>query len=198
MNRLQRALLKLQADLRQLGLRWALIGGLAVSLRSEPRTTRDLDLVVTVTGNREALSVVRDFMSRGYRVDAIREHLELDRLVSVALVAEDPEIRGVVVDLMFASSGIEEEVVAASEMLDVLPGFPVPVATTAHLLALKTLAGRAKDVTDFATLAQHASERDLQEAREMLELISRRPGYDRGKDLQAEFARLLERAPREI
>ena len=98
---------------------------------------------------------------------------------------------------MFASSGIEEEVVAASETLEILPGAAAPVATRAHLLALKTLAGRRKDVTDFATLAQHASERDLQEAREALELIARR-GYDRGKDLQVEFARLLERAPEEI
>jgi hypothetical protein len=71
------------------------------------------------------------------------------------------------------------------------------VATTAHLLALKTLAGREKDVVDFATLVQFASRRDLLAAREALELISRRE-YDRGKDLQTEFVKLLERAPREI
>ncbi len=197
MNWLQPALLKLQVDLRHLGLHWALIGGLAVSLRGEPRTTKDLDVAIAVTGNRQAESVVRDFTCRGYRLDAVREHLELNRLVSVGLVAGGVETRGIVVDLMFASSGIEEEVVAASELLEVLPGVAVPVATTAHLLALKALAGRSKDITDFATLTQHASERDLLEAREALELISRR-GYDRGKDLQAEFARLLERAPQEL
>ncbi|HEX9736259.1 MAG TPA: nucleotidyl transferase AbiEii/AbiGii toxin family protein [Thermoanaerobaculia bacterium] len=197
MTRLQRALLKLQADLRHLGLRWALIGGVAVSLRSEPRTTRDLDVAVAVTGNRDAESTVRDFLSRGYRLEAMREHLELDRLVSVGMTADAKDVRGVIVDLMFASSGIEEEIVAAAEMLDVLPGVSAPVATTAHLLALKTLAGREKDVVDFATLVQFASRRDLLAAREALELISRRE-YDRGKDLQTEFVKLLERAPREI
>lgn len=174
MNWLQPALFKLQVDLRHLGLRWALIGGFAVSLRGEPRTTKDLDVAIAVTGNRQAESVVRDFTSRGYRLDAVREHLELNRLVSVGLVTRTPETRGIVVDVMFASSGIEEEVVAAADVIEILPGVAGPVATTAHLLALKTLAGRAKDVTDFATLTQYASERDLLEAREALELIARR------------------------
>jgi predicted nucleotidyltransferase len=194
---LQPALRKLQVDLRHFGLRWAMIGGLAVSLRGEPRTTKDLDVAIAVTGNRQAESVVRDFTSRGYRLDAVREHLELKRLVSVGLVAAVPETRGIVVDLMFASSGIEKEVVAASEILEVSPGISLPVATTAHLLALKTLAGRPKDVSDFITLTQHAGERDLLKAREALELIARR-GYNRDKDLQAEFVRLLDLASQEL
>ncbi len=197
MNWLQPALLKLQVDLEHLGLRWALIGGLAVSLRGEPRTTKDLDVAIAVTGNREAESIVGNFTSRGYRLDAVREHLELKRLVSVGLVASVPGTRGIVVDLMFASSGIEEEVVAASDLLEVVPGVALPVAATAHLLALKTLAGRAKDIADFATLTQYATERDLLEAREALELISQR-GFGRGKDLQSEFAQLLARAPNEL
>lgn len=197
MTQLQRALLKLQVDLRQLGLRWALIGGLAVSMRGEPRTTRDLDVTVAVTGDSEVESVISKFMSRGYRVKAVRKHPDLKRVSSVRLLVESSAIRGAIIDLMFASSGIEEEVITASEVLEVFPGVAVPVATTAHLLALKTLAGRAKDVIDFATLAHYASDRDLQQAREALEMIARR-GADRGKDLQAEFAQLLGRAPREI
>ncbi len=199
MTPLQRALLDLQVDLRQLGLRWALIGGLAVSIRGEPRTTRDVDVAVAVSGDREAEGVVGDFLSRGYRFEqSPLEHLDVGRMATVRLVTtRRAAIRGVVVDLMFASSGIEDEVVAASEMLEILPGASAPVATTAHLLALKTLAGREKDVTDFATLARYASDHDLQAVRDALELISRR-GYDRGKDLQAEFVKLLEQAPREI
>ena len=112
--------------------------------------------------------------------------MDVGRIATVRLVTTKRDFRGIVVDLMFASSGIEEEVVEASEMLEIFPGFAAPVATTAHLLALKTLAGREKDVADFATLVQHASRRDLLAAREALELIARR-GYDRGKDLQAKF-----------
>ncbi len=196
-TRLQPALRRLQVDLRHLGLRWAVVGGLAVSLRGEPRTTHDLDINVVVAGDSQAESVVRGFMSRGYLFQWAREHEDLGRLMIVRLMAGASGAPGVDIDLMFASSGIEEDVVAAADMLEILPGVVAPVATMAHLLALKTLAGRTKDVTDFATLVQHATELDLLEAREALELISRR-GFDRGKDLQAEFARLLERAPEEI
>jgi len=173
-----------------------LIGGLAVSIRGKPRTTQDVDVTVAVMDDREAESVVREVTSRGYRIQWPAEHPDRGRLQMVRLLAESQEIREVDIDVIFASSGIEEEVIAAAETLDILPGLAVPVATIGHLLALKTLAGRAKDVTDFATMAQHASEHDLQEAREALELISRRR-YDRGKNLQAKFVELLERAPEE-
>jgi hypothetical protein len=40
-----------------------------------------------------------------------------------------------IVDLLFASSGVEAEVVGAAENLEVLPGLWVPVARAGHLLA---------------------------------------------------------------
>lgn len=42
-------------------------------------------------------------------------------------------------DLLFASSGIEHEIVAAADPLEVLPDLTVPVARTGHLIALKPL-----------------------------------------------------------
>ena len=93
-------------------------------------------------------------------------------------------------DLLFASSGIEPEVVAAASQMEVLPGFLVPVAQLGHMIALKVLAGRPQDVADLETLRRYAEDRDLKLARESLELIAGR-GYDRGKDLLAEFSRLV-------
>lgn len=52
-------------------------------------------------------------------------------------------------------------------------------------------------MTDFANLIRVANERDIQQAREALDLISKR-GYDGGKDLQSEFERLFELAPGEV
>jgi Nucleotidyl transferase AbiEii toxin, Type IV TA system len=198
-NKVERAFRELEVDLRQLNLRWALIGGLAVSLRAEPRTTQDLDVSVAVEGDREADSVVLNLRSLGYGLlpDGVFKRQDRDRIALVRLVANTDATRGVIVDLMFAASGIEQEVVANAELLETPLGIAVPVATTAHLLALKALAGRAKDVTDFASLMRVASERDIQQAREALDLISRR-GYDGGKDLQSEFERLLELAPGQV
>jgi hypothetical protein len=47
---------------------------------------------------------------------------------------------GPVIDLLFASSGIESEVVGDAEPLELLPGLRIGVARTGHLTALKVLA----------------------------------------------------------
>ena len=46
------------ADLDALRVRWALVGGLAISVRSVPRFTKDLDLAVAVVNDSEAEDVV--------------------------------------------------------------------------------------------------------------------------------------------
>jgi hypothetical protein len=46
------------ADLDAIGARWAIIGGLAVAVRSEPRFTKDVDLAVAVADDREAEDLV--------------------------------------------------------------------------------------------------------------------------------------------
>ena len=66
MNRYQSALHRLDADLRALGLRWALIGGWAVTVRAQPRTTEDFDVVIVVSGDREAERVAFALRNRGY------------------------------------------------------------------------------------------------------------------------------------
>lgn len=54
MTPLEDALVQLRADLTSLRARWALIGGLTGSVRAEPRTTRDVDVMVAVADDREA------------------------------------------------------------------------------------------------------------------------------------------------
>ena len=99
-----------------------------------------------------------------------------------------------IVDLLFASSGVEAEVVEAAEVLEVLPGVGIPVATVAHLLALKVLAARTKDLADVETLMTVATAEDVEVARETLELIVER-GYSRDKDLFGSFSSILAQHP---
>ena len=54
-------------DFEVLGLRWALVGGLAVSARAEPRTTRDVDVAVAVNDDAGAEAAVLALRHRGYR-----------------------------------------------------------------------------------------------------------------------------------
>jgi hypothetical protein len=133
------ALRRAVADLTAVKARWALVGGLAVSARTVPRFTRDLDFAVAVANDSEAEDVVRRLRSRDYAPVEVLEQDYAERLSGVRLARSGSDV---IVDLLFASSGIENEVVANADRLEVLPRLTVPVATTAHLIALKVLAGR--------------------------------------------------------
>jgi predicted nucleotidyltransferase len=167
---------------------------MAVSVRARPRTTEDLDVAVAVGSDREAEKVAAAFRTLGYLYlpEHALEQLEVGRLATVRFASPGSQVEpgGVVVDLLFASSGIENEVVAAADLLEILPGFVVPVARTGHLIALKVLAGRDLDVRDARWLWEAAAEEDKQLARDMLFLIAERR-FNRGKDLIAELAGVL-------
>lgn len=194
MTRLLQALLRVTADLEDLGVRWALVGGLAVSVWVEPRTTRDIDLAIAVENDRQAERLIRDLKARGYVL--LPEHFEqaaTGRLATVRFNVPGEGEALIVLDLLLASSGLEPEVVEAARLVEIAPGFSVPVAIPFHLLALKVLAGRPQDLPDAQNLLAAATPADIQNAREALLLISRR-GYDRKKDLQVELAKLLAEA----
>ena len=99
------------------------------------------------------------------------------------------------VDLLFASSGIESEVVASAEDIEIFPNLIVPVATISSLIALKVLSGdnqrRLQDIIDIQHLLVEASQRDIDEARDLLDLITDR-GFDRNKNLQADLDRYID------
>jgi len=193
-TRLLEALLRVASDLEDLSQRWALVGGLAISVWVEPRTTRDIDLAVAVANDRQAERLVRDLRARGY--DLLPEHFEQDaagRLATVRFSVPGEGEALIVLDLLLSSSGLEPEVVEAALLVEIAPGLSVPVATPFHLLALKVLAGRPQDLLDIQNLLPAASPTDIQNAREALLLISLR-GYHRKKDLQKELAKHLAEA----
>ncbi len=172
------------SDLHDVARPYALVGGLAVSLRAEPRFTRDADLVVAVESDADAESTVTELLARGYRVEAVVEQLALGRLATVRLRSRVPN--GVVVDLLFASSGIEPEVAAGAEVLIVARGLSMPVARIGHLIALKLLSHdddrRRQDLIDLDGLKLVAAEPDWLLAEESCRLITQR-GYHRDRDL---------------
>lgn len=185
-NRLHIALQQVTADLARHGQRFALVGGVAVSVRAEPRLTRDLDLAVAVEGDTDAERLVRMLVAEGYGTSAVVEQEHVDRLATVRLLARPELAKGVLVDLLFASSGIEPEIAAAAEPLEVFPGLVVPVAHVGHLIALKLLARddrhRPQDADDLRALRRVAEPGEIALAREGVRLVEAR-GFARGRDL---------------
>ena len=192
MTTLRTVLRRAVAELSRADCPFALVGGLAVSVRTEPRFTRDADLAVSVAGDAEAEALIHRLRATGCRVDAVVEQQSAGRMATVRL--RFSPAYGAVVDILFASSGIEPEIVAEAEMLELTPGLTMPVAATGHLIALKVLSrddvARPRDLVDLRALLRVASDRELERARLALALIAAR-GYDRGRNLAAEMDGLL-------
>ena len=138
--------------------------------------------------------------SSGWEIVGTVEQDAAGRLATVRLrPPQERRARGVVVDLLFASSGIEPEIAANAEPIEVLPGLVVPVATLGHLIALKVLARddqtRPRDAEDLRALLIEASEPDRALARAALARITGL-GFARGKDLAAGLDRAITDAAR--
>ncbi len=188
------ALVSVHRLLSELGRRHALVGGLAVSARAEPRTTRDVDIAVLAANDEDAESLVYALRGRGYEVVALVEQEGTSRLGTARL--SSPE--GVVVDLLFASSGIEREIVGRATPVEVDDGLVLPVASAEELLAMKILSMRPRreqDARDARLLVELPLDLDLDRVRANLRLIRER-GYDRGEPLEQKLEEVLALARR--
>jgi nucleotidyltransferase AbiEii toxin of type IV toxin-antitoxin system len=194
---LEAALRQIHTDLTDAHVSFALVGGLAVSARTEPRFTRDADLAVAVASDAEAEALIHSLRARDYGIEAIVEQDAVGRLATVRLTRSS-KLQAPVIDLLFASSGIEREVVAEAEPIELLRNLTIGVARTGHLIALKVLSRndvrRPQDLADLRALLRVASSGELARARESLALITAR-GYQRARDLVYEMQQLLDTAP---
>lgn len=162
-----------------------LVGGLAVSSRCDPRFTLDADLAVAVRDDSEAERVTSFLASKGFRVALVLDQTAANRLAMVRVT----EPSGISVDLLYSFSGIEAEIVAEAETLEIARGVTLPVARTGHLIATKLLSvesGRETDAADLRNLAAIADRAEWTRAQSAVELITAR-GFARGKDLLADL-----------
>lgn len=180
------ALAQILSRLDAQGTRAAVLGGLAVSAWTEPRFTRDVDVAVAVQTDADAERIVRLLCAEGYRLLATVEQTATGRLATARLLPPGESEEGIIVDLLFASSGIEPEIVDAASPVDIGAGTPVHVARVGHLVALKLLAHdpitRPQDGLDLRVLKGVLDSEEEQRARRACELIAQR-GFNRGRNL---------------
>jgi predicted nucleotidyltransferase len=189
--KLAQVLRDLTRALEELDVRFAVVGGIASSARGEPRFTRDVDVAVAVSNDEEAEGVLFRLSQRGYVVTTTVEHEVALRLATARL--QHP--CGVVCDLIFATCGIEGEIVADAEPLDVFDDLDVATATTESLLAMKVLSAteqRPRDLEDIRALTQVGSTYDEARVLALLHLIEER-GFARQQDLLAKWLELKQR-----
>jgi predicted nucleotidyltransferase len=179
------ALARAAGALSAIECRFAVIGGLAVGARTEPRTTRDIDVAVAVESDAEAEAVVFALRAHGFETVVALEHEVTGRLATARL-ADRTVGSSFVLDLLFASSGIEPEIVASAKLMQITRSLRLPIATVGHLIVMKLLARddrrRPADADDLRALRAVATEADWEMAREGATLCVER-GFHRGRDL---------------
>ena len=184
---LTEALLEVASDLTTLGRQFALVGGLAVSVRAEIRFTRDVDLAVAVVDDADAEQLIFSLQELSYQVRATVEQEATGRLATIRLLSP----ANVKIDLLFASSGIEAETIARAEWVEHGEG-KLPVARAEELVSMKVLSAddqRLQDTLDFRSLVS-VGVVDLAVVRVNLKLIEAR-GFARREDLVAKFESML-------
>lgn len=193
MNELLTRAWRVQRDLKALDSETALVGGLAVSLHGRVRNTIVVDLAVAAADDAIAEALVLALRSRGYRDLEHVDQTATGRLAQVRFVLPDSPSSIPELDLLFASSGIEESIVTSAIPFPIAPGREIRVARRGHLVALKVLSqapGRETDTWDLTGLLEGLDTTEATLAREACAAIEAR-GFHRGKKLRTELARLL-------
>jgi hypothetical protein len=133
------------ADLfEQAGVAFALVGGLAASMRGQPRVTADVDLVIAADVD-QASSI-----ARGLDGTPFKPLFEpIDEIIQTAfLLPLRHRATSVKVDCALGLSGFEKQLLDRAETLS-LSGRQVPVASAEDLLVMKALASRPQDLQDM-------------------------------------------------
>ncbi len=188
----QRELAEIVARLGALGKSFAVVGGLAVSVRAEVRFTRDVDIAVVVENDTDAETLVFELTRCGYTALATVEHETQGRLSTARLSSP----LGVIVDLMFASSGLEREIVDRATEIVVEGIGGIRVARAEELLSMKVLSTsptRLQDTIDAHNLIAFNPDLRIDEVRQNLTTIIKR-GFSRGENLMAKLDSILQSA----
>lgn len=156
------------AALEQAGVRYLVVGGVAVVLHGHPRLTADLDLVIAldpanVRGAVDALAAL------GYRprapvplsafADPEQRRAWIAEKGLTVLSLTSPELPLTEVDL-FATEPLPFEPAHARALSVTIGGVRVTAASLDDLIQLKRAAGRPKDLADVDALEAIRRERD--------------------------------------
>ena len=153
--------------LRGLQVRWYVFGAQALVLRGYPRATADLDVTVLL-GAMPTSRLVAALRKRGFS-PSVRDSAFV-AATRVLPVIHKPT--GFPVDIVLGGPGLEELFASAAEKVRI-GRLQIPVPTATHLVVMKVLAGRPKDIEDaVALLATQASRIDAEELDELTKALA--------------------------
>ena len=199
MNTLVDNLKRAVRDLKELNLKFALIGGFAVSFHTSPRTTEDIDFILLAKNNAEIENLVRSLHSKDYKLINLFENTAKKKVSLVRLLSPNCEGPNPNLDLLFNITGIEQEIVSEAIHYNYLE-IDAPIASIACLIAMKLVSEneeRLTDRQDLISLIKISDKKTILRARELSILIANR-GYSGGKDLNSRLDHFVERTKKTL
>lgn len=144
---------RLGAFLDSHGLRFCIIGGLAVQWWGEPRLTRDIDISLLTGFGAESGPV--DLLLGAYapRIADARQFALANRV----LLLRTPGGTGI--DISLAALPYEELAIGRASLLELLPGRMLRLCSAEDLVVMKLFAGRDTDIRDARSVAVRQAER---------------------------------------
>ncbi|MEM9411884.1 MAG: nucleotidyl transferase AbiEii/AbiGii toxin family protein [Planctomycetota bacterium] len=133
---------RVTATLQKQDLQFALIGGLASSIRGRVRVTADIDIVIDCDV-RKAVEFLEGLDSNVYRPFVEDPQLSIRQFYVLPIEDLKSRIR---IDLAVGASGFEKMIVQRARAPE---GYSIPVATAEDLLLMKLMAGRTQDNSDI-------------------------------------------------
>ena len=150
-----KALIDIIEVLKKRKIRFAVIGGLAVSWRGEPRATGDVDIVVDMDVKQAV--ALKDELNQTPFSPLFPEVSEvIESSFILPLIHDEAKVT---VDLSLGLSGFEKQLIKRATDIE-LEGHSVPVTTSEDLILLKLCAGRQRDMDDISRLV-YLRENDL-------------------------------------
>jgi predicted nucleotidyltransferase len=146
------------------GLAYTLVGGVAVSGISRPRSTRDVDVLVMLeTGVIERLLAAEEFAPR--IADAARFALK----ANVLLLAD--KASGVDLDILLGVLPFEREMIRRARTLT-FGGITARFPRVQELLAMKLIAARNRDLADAEELSHSGEPWNMQQVMSIVQEFS--------------------------
>lgn len=126
---------------------YAIIGGIAVSIRGEPRFTADVDIVVAADLDESSaiLQVFEDSQFAPLFDDAA------DLIRTAFLLPLRHRQTGISVDVAVGVTGFERQMIERAP-IEELAGCNIPVVTAEDLILMKLLAARPRDLEDASRI----------------------------------------------
>lgn len=148
-NNLNAALADLTRWLQREQIPFAVIGGVAVGVRGEPRFTADVDVIIGLELD-DALQLIHRLPGSHFEplFAGVAEVVRTSFILPLRHVET-----GVKVDAAIGLSGFERQLLARATEME-LAGVVAPVATVEDIVLMKLIAGRPRDTEDCEKLTQ--------------------------------------------